>query len=147
MRGPRLRDRVAGDRAHKAACEDRTELATIKRWHRQPPAREIASERLYVASLIAVADDNRPQRGSACPSVSLRRAAGDDRSAMSQDRQTRRIADGAEIPALGLGVWQVPNGPTCEHAVRAALEVGYRHIDTAQAYGNEESVGRALRDS
>ena len=51
------------------------------------------------------------------------------------------------IPRLGLGVWQVPDGPECENAVRWALELGYRHIDTAQAYGNEESVGRALRDS
>src|SRR6478609_4191071 len=60
---------------------------------------------------------------------------------------TRVLADGNEIPLLGLGVWQVPNGPECEDAVRWALELGYRHIDTAQAYGNEESVGRALRDS
>jgi 2,5-diketo-D-gluconate reductase A len=51
------------------------------------------------------------------------------------------------MPTLGLGVWQVPDGPECENAVRWALEAGYRHIDTAQAYGNEESVGRALRDS
>jgi 2,5-diketo-D-gluconate reductase A len=57
------------------------------------------------------------------------------------------LADGSAIPTLGLGVWQVPNGPECEHAVRWALELGYRHVDTAQAYGNEESVGRALRDS
>jgi 2,5-diketo-D-gluconate reductase A len=48
---------------------------------------------------------------------------------------------------LGLGVWQVPSGPECVNAVRWALESGYRHIDTAQAYGNEESVGTALRDS
>jgi diketogulonate reductase-like aldo/keto reductase len=48
---------------------------------------------------------------------------------------------------LGLGVWQVPNGPQCVQAVRWALEAGYRHIDTAQAYGNEESVGQALRES
>jgi 2,5-diketo-D-gluconate reductase A len=52
-----------------------------------------------------------------------------------------------KIPRLGLGVWQVPDGPECENAVRWALELGYRHIDTAQAYGNEASVGRALRDS
>jgi 2,5-diketo-D-gluconate reductase A len=51
------------------------------------------------------------------------------------------------MPLLGLGVWQVPDGPECEHAVQSALELGYRHIDTAQAYGNEGSVGRALRDS
>jgi diketogulonate reductase-like aldo/keto reductase len=61
--------------------------------------------------------------------------------------RTRELDDGSSIPVLGLGVWQVPNGPECVNAVRWALELGYRHIDTAQAYGNEESVGRALRDS
>lgn len=59
----------------------------------------------------------------------------------------RELADGNKIPVLGLGVWQIPNGPACVNAVRWALELGYRHIDTAQAYGNEESVGEALRDS
>jgi diketogulonate reductase-like aldo/keto reductase len=57
------------------------------------------------------------------------------------------LGDGNEIPLLGLGVWQVPEGRECEDAVRWALEAGYRHVDTAQAYGNEQSVGRALRDS
>jgi diketogulonate reductase-like aldo/keto reductase len=61
--------------------------------------------------------------------------------------QTRKLADGNEIPLLGLGVWQVPHGAETENSVRAALELGYRHIDTAQVYGNEESVGVALRDS
>jgi diketogulonate reductase-like aldo/keto reductase len=61
--------------------------------------------------------------------------------------QTRELSDGNHMPILGLGVWQVPEGPDCENAVRWALEVGYRHIDTAQAYGNEFSVGRGLRDS
>jgi diketogulonate reductase-like aldo/keto reductase len=63
------------------------------------------------------------------------------------DARTRALADGNQIPLLGLGVWQVPNGPVTVNAVRWALELGYRHIDTAQAYGNEESVGRALRES
>src|SRR5881275_1490166 len=63
------------------------------------------------------------------------------------DARVRVLADGSQIPLLGLGVWQVPNGPTTVNAVRWALELGYRHIDTAQAYGNEESVGRALRES
>jgi len=66
---------------------------------------------------------------------------------MTADGQARVLADGNRIPLLGLGVWQVPDGPECEKAVRWALEAGYRHIDTAQAYGNERSVGRALRDS
>jgi diketogulonate reductase-like aldo/keto reductase len=61
--------------------------------------------------------------------------------------QTRTLADGHTIPVLGLGVWQVAEGPECVNAVRWALEAGYRHVDTAQAYGNEESVGRALRES
>ena len=59
------------------------------------------------------------------------------------DERMRVLADGCWMPILGLGVWQVPNGPECVNAVRWALELGYRHIDTAQAYGNEESVGRA----
>jgi diketogulonate reductase-like aldo/keto reductase len=66
---------------------------------------------------------------------------------LTPDRRGRILADGTVIPLLGLGVWQVPDGPTCVHAVRAALELGYRHIDTAQAYGNETSVGRALHES
>jgi diketogulonate reductase-like aldo/keto reductase len=61
--------------------------------------------------------------------------------------RTRQLSDGARIPLLGLGVWQVPNGTATVDAVRWALELGYRHIDTAQAYGNEESVGQALRES
>jgi diketogulonate reductase-like aldo/keto reductase len=66
---------------------------------------------------------------------------------LTGDGRARVLADGNEIPLLALGVWQVPDGPECEDAVRWALEAGYRHIDTAQAYGNEGSVGRALRDS
>ena len=66
---------------------------------------------------------------------------------LTADGRARGLADGHEIPPLALGVWQVPDGPECENAVRWALELGYRHIDTAQAYGNEASVGRALRDS
>jgi diketogulonate reductase-like aldo/keto reductase len=67
--------------------------------------------------------------------------------AVTADGRARVLADGNEIPLLGLGVWQVPDGRETENSVRWALELGYRHIDTAQAYGNEESVGRALRDS
>ena len=62
------------------------------------------------------------------------------------DGRARGLADGNVIPLLGLGVWQVPDRE-CEAAVRSALEAGYRHIDTAQAYGNESGVGRALRAS
>lgn len=68
-------------------------------------------------------------------------------SAVTADGRARVLADGSLMPMLGLGVWQVPSGTECVNAVRWALEEGYRHIDTAQAYGNEESVGRALRES
>jgi diketogulonate reductase-like aldo/keto reductase len=69
------------------------------------------------------------------------------REAVAADRRESTLADGAQLPLLGLGVWQVPNGRQCVDAVRWALELGYRHIDTAQAYGNEESVGQGLRES
>ncbi len=67
--------------------------------------------------------------------------------AVTPDGRARVLADENQMPMLGLGVWGVPNGAVCVNAVRWALELGYRHIDTAQLYGNEESVGRALRDS
>ena len=57
------------------------------------------------------------------------------------------LNDGRLIPQLGLGVWQTRAGAACETAVLAALEAGYRHIDTAAMYGNEESVGAAVRTS
>jgi diketogulonate reductase-like aldo/keto reductase len=67
--------------------------------------------------------------------------------AVTADGRARVLADRNQMPLLGLGVWQVPNGPEAENAVRWALELGYRLVDTAQAYGNEESVGRGLRAS
>ncbi|MEA2450092.1 MAG: hypothetical protein QOG63_2024 [Thermoleophilaceae bacterium] len=66
---------------------------------------------------------------------------------LTADGRARLLADGSEMPLLGLGVWQVPDGPDAERSVSWALELGYRHIDTAQAYGNERSVGKALRES
>jgi diketogulonate reductase-like aldo/keto reductase len=66
---------------------------------------------------------------------------------VTADGRARVLADGNQIPLVGLGVWQIPDGPECVNAVRWALELGYRHIDTAQAYGNEESVALGLRES
>lgn len=57
------------------------------------------------------------------------------------------LNDGNKIPAVGFGVFQILNGGPAYEAVRAALKAGYRHIDTAAAYFNEEDVGRAVRDS
>lgn len=52
---------------------------------------------------------------------------------------------GANVPALGLGTWRL-SGRSCYEAVRTALDLGYRHIDTAEMYGNQEEVGRAIRE-
>lgn len=54
------------------------------------------------------------------------------------------FSNGVSIPRLGLGVWMIPNANTAE-AVKAAVAMGYRHIDTAQAYGNEQGVGEGVR--
>jgi len=56
------------------------------------------------------------------------------------------LNNGIKMPMLGYGVYQVTNDE-CERCVRDALDVGYRSIDTAQAYGNEEAVGRGIKNS
>jgi len=53
---------------------------------------------------------------------------------------------GVSVPAVGLGTWQL-DGESCYEAVSTALELGYRHVDTAQMYGNEREVGRAVADA
>jgi methylglyoxal/glyoxal reductase len=58
-----------------------------------------------------------------------------------------RLNQGVEIPMLGLGVFQSPPGAVTEKAVATALELGYRHVDTAAMYGNESDVGAAVRAS
>lgn len=58
-----------------------------------------------------------------------------------------KLSNGIEIPEVGFGTWQTPDGDTAVNAVKWALEYGYRHIDTAAGYGNEKSVGRAIRES
>jgi 2,5-diketo-D-gluconate reductase A len=63
-----------------------------------------------------------------------------------QTTRTVEIASGVEMPLLGLGTWQA-SGNAAYEAVRSALELGYRQIDTATMYGNEDQVGRALADS
>lgn len=60
--------------------------------------------------------------------------------------QTIQLANGIEMPLLGYGVFQV-NPQECERCVSEALSVGYRLIDTAQAYANEEGVGAAIKKS
>jgi diketogulonate reductase-like aldo/keto reductase len=61
--------------------------------------------------------------------------------------ETYRLNNGLEIPKIGLGTWQVDNGEEAYNSVLLAIKNGYRHIDTAQGYQNEESVGKAIKDS
>lgn len=65
----------------------------------------------------------------------------------SHETKEARLNDGNLIPAVGFGVFLIPNDGSTYKAVTEALNVGYRHIDTAAAYFNEEEVGRAVRDS
>jgi diketogulonate reductase-like aldo/keto reductase len=64
---------------------------------------------------------------------------------MSILTETFTLANGVTIPKVGFGTWQMPEGAQTQGAVEKALELGYRHVDTANAYGNEASVGRAVR--
>ncbi|MDR2020852.1 MAG: aldo/keto reductase [Treponema sp.] len=58
-----------------------------------------------------------------------------------------RLSNGVEIPCIGFGTWQTPDGAVAVSSVKEAVIHGYRHIDTAAAYGNEESVGEGIRQS
>ncbi len=60
---------------------------------------------------------------------------------------TIKLNDGNQIPAMGFGTFQIPSDGSTYWAVKEALAVGYRHIDTATAYFNEAEVGQAIRDS
>lgn len=62
-------------------------------------------------------------------------------------QDTYTLADDVQIPCIGFGTWQTPNGETAINSVKAALKAGYRHIDTAACYGNESSVGQAIKES
>lgn len=59
---------------------------------------------------------------------------------------TVTLNNGVEMPSLGFGVFQVPDPAECERSVRDAIDVGYRLLDTATSYGNEEAVGAAIRN-
>jgi len=62
-------------------------------------------------------------------------------------QQTYELNNGVKIPRIGFGTWQISNGKAAYDAVSLALKNGYRLIDTAEGYGNEESVGKAIKDS
>lgn len=57
------------------------------------------------------------------------------------------LSNGVKIPCIGFGTWQTPEGDVAVNSVKKAILSGYRHIDTAQVYGNEESVGKAIAES
>jgi len=66
---------------------------------------------------------------------------------MKKITDTYILSNNIKIPVVGFGTWQTPNDEIGYNAVKTALEVGYRHIDTASIYGNEVSVGKAIKDS
>ena len=64
---------------------------------------------------------------------------------MNNLKDTYTLSNGVNIPCVGFGTWQTPNGETATNSVLEAIKCGYRHIDTAACYGNEESVGKAIK--
>lgn len=66
---------------------------------------------------------------------------------MNSINDTYKLSNGVEIPCVGFGTWQTPDGETAVKAVTAALEAGYTHIDTAEGYENEGGIGKAIEES
>lgn len=66
---------------------------------------------------------------------------------MSSSLKYFSLSNNTQIPSIGFGTWLIENGDSAVKNISDALKCGYRHIDTAAAYGNEESVGRAIRES
>src|SRR5262249_46924402 len=94
------------------------------------------------------ADPLAPAQPGAGLADSARRSAIElvSESAMSDvTSQVLELNSGASIPQVGLGVWQVRPGGTTRKTVSAALDAGYRHVDTARVYSNETDVGLAVR--
>lgn len=60
---------------------------------------------------------------------------------------TYELSNGVKIPVVGFGTWQTPSGAVANFATKAALTSGYRHIDTAEMYGNEASIGQAIKEA
>jgi len=66
---------------------------------------------------------------------------------MPEESKSFSLYNGVEIPCIGFGTFKIKDDTTAYESVKAALETGYRHVDTAMIYGNEEAVGRAIRES
>ena len=64
---------------------------------------------------------------------------------MTDQTSTYKLSNGVEIPCIGFGMWQTPDGDVGVNSVMSAIKAGYKHIDTAQAYQNEDCVGEAIR--
>lgn len=62
-------------------------------------------------------------------------------------KDTFTLNNGYKIPCIGFGTWQTPDGETAIKSVKEAINLGYKHIDTAAAYGNETSIGKAIKES
>src|SRR3984893_3975032 len=77
----------------------------------------------------------------------MRAVSTEGRTTSMDIERTVTLNNGVSMPTLGLGVWQMREGEETENAVRWALEAGYRLIDTAKLYANENSVGKAIRAS
>ncbi|SFU75610.1 aldo/keto reductase [Butyrivibrio sp. M55] len=64
---------------------------------------------------------------------------------MKKQTEVYKLSNGVGIPCIGFGTWQTPEGDVAVESVKCAIDAGYRHIDTAQVYGNEEGVGKGIR--
>eukprot|EP00898_Chlorokybus_atmophyticus_P008948 jgi/Chlat1/9054/Chrsp94S08355 len=101
-----------------------------------PFARPVRSRKSFPAIIMASKTES-----------SLAAAPASSESTLSLATDLVKLNDGNKIPRIGLGVYQSRPGKETYEAVKTALQVGYRHIDTAALYANEDSVGKAIRDT
>src|SRR5262249_25626740 len=118
-------------------CESDSSRAARENERCRATARNVSTRRGSIAS------SYQPLR-IIIGSYGAERSQWGDMEASTQTIPQVRLNDGHDIPQLGFGVFQIPPGATAE-AVALALEAGYRHIDTAEMYGNEAEVGEAVR--
>src|SRR5699024_8031552 len=128
---------AAAPKRKRAAC------AWTESEARVPPASRLR----YGSATVCVSAVSWRVTTNRAPSLRRARARGGAMARLESAKDRIELRNGTGVPCVGFGTWELPEGDAGLGALRQALADGYRHIDTAEAYGTEADVGRALRES